>query len=135
MNSDEQAIRDLIAQWHRATVAGDVDTVLGLMSEDVVFLTPGMPPMQGRDAFGKALRELLRTHRIDSSGEAQEVQVSGDLAYSWTRLKVGIVPLAGGEFKTRAGNALSILRRQADGSWIMTRDANLLPPPDKPQTR
>jgi len=32
MHPDEQAIRDLIALWHRATAAGDVNTVLGLMS-------------------------------------------------------------------------------------------------------
>ena len=38
MNADEQTIRNLVAQWHRATAAGVVDTVLGLMSEDVVFL-------------------------------------------------------------------------------------------------
>ena len=37
MTSDEQAIRRLVALWHSATAAGDVDTVLGLMADDVVF--------------------------------------------------------------------------------------------------
>jgi len=32
MSSDEQAIRGLVALWHSATAAGDVDTVLGLMA-------------------------------------------------------------------------------------------------------
>jgi len=32
MTSDEQTIRSLVALWHRATAAGDVDTVLGLMA-------------------------------------------------------------------------------------------------------
>ena len=44
MSTDEQAIRNLVEQWHRATAAGDVDTVLGLMAEDVVFLMAGKPP-------------------------------------------------------------------------------------------
>lgn len=35
MKSDEQEIRDLIATWMKATKAGDTDTVLGLMAEDV----------------------------------------------------------------------------------------------------
>ena len=43
MITDEQAIRDLVALWHRATAAGDVDTVLGLMADDVVFLVAGQP--------------------------------------------------------------------------------------------
>jgi len=38
MSTDEQAIRDLVALWHSATAKGDIDTVLGLMAEDVVFL-------------------------------------------------------------------------------------------------
>ena len=51
MSTDEQAIRDLVAQWHTATAKGDVDTVLGLMAEDVVFLAAGKQPMRGRGAF------------------------------------------------------------------------------------
>lgn len=128
MSTDEQAIRDLIALWHRATAAGDVDTVLSLMAEDVVFLVAGQPPMRGREAFARGLRGLLSHHRIESTGEVEEVQVSGDLAYSWTKLTVRVVPLAGGDATVRSGSALSILRKQSNGSWVLTRDANLLSP-------
>lgn len=128
MAADEQAIRTLIALWHSATAAGDVDTVRGLMAEDVVFLVAGRPPMRGRAAFEQGLRQLLTTHRIESTGDVREVDVSGDLAYSWTELTVRIVPRAGGDAATRTGSALSILRKRADGSWMVVRDANLLPP-------
>jgi ketosteroid isomerase-like protein len=43
-------------------------------------------------------------------------------------LTVRIVPLSGGSSATRAGSALSILRKQASGSWVVVRDANMLPP-------
>ena len=46
MHSDEDQIRQLIATWHAATRAGDIDTVLGLMTDDVVFLVPGRHPMR-----------------------------------------------------------------------------------------
>jgi uncharacterized protein (TIGR02246 family) len=128
MTSDEQAIRDLVALWHSATVAGDVDTVLGLMAEDVVFLVAGRPAMRGRRSFESGLRGLLAKHRIESTGEVQEVDVSGDLAYCWTELNVRIVALSGGSSATRAGSALSILRKQPNGSWLVVRDANMLPP-------
>jgi uncharacterized protein (TIGR02246 family) len=127
MGSDEQSIRDLVALWHSATNAGDIDTVLALMSEDVVFLGAGRPPMRGRSLFESGLRKLLTTHRIESAGDVREVEVSGDLAYSWTELKVSIVPRAGGDAITRSGSALSILRRRGDGGWVVARDANLLP--------
>jgi uncharacterized protein (TIGR02246 family) len=128
MSEDEQAIRNLIAEWHRATMAGDVDAVLRLMAEDVVFLVAGQPPMRGRGAFEKGLRNVLASHRIESTGSIQELEISGDLAYSWALLKVTITPLSGGEPMVREGNALSILRKQ-NGSWVLMRDANLLPPP------
>lgn len=129
MSTDERAIRDLIAQWHRATVAGDVDAILPLMAEDVVFLVPGGPPMRGRGAFEQGLRGVLAAHRIDSSGEIQELEVSGDLAYCWNMLEVRITPLSGGAPVERSGNALTIFRKQSNGSWVLARDANLLPPP------
>ena len=128
MSTDDQAIRNLVAQWHAATAAGDVDTVLGLMSEDVVFLIAGKPPMRGREGFERGLGELLKTHRIESGGDIQELQVSGDLAYCWTLLNVRVVPLAGGPVNQRTGSALSIFRRQPDGGWLLVRDANLWPP-------
>ena len=52
--------------------------------------------------------------------------VSGDLADCWSMLNVSITPFAGGEENSRRGNALSILRKQANGSWLVVRDANLL---------
>ncbi len=126
MSADEQAIRALVATWHRATAAGDVEAVLPLMAQDVVFLVAGQPPMRGRDAFEKGLRTLLASHRIQSTGDVQEVGVSGDLAYRWTLLNVEITPLAGGSTVRRSGSALSILLKQPRGDWVIIRDANLL---------
>jgi uncharacterized protein (TIGR02246 family) len=128
MSSDEQAIRDLIAAWHRATAAGDVARVLTFMSEDVVFLVVGHPPMRGRQTFEAGLRSVLATHRIESAGDVQEVEVSGDLAFSWTHLSVTMTPLDGGAPMRRMGHALTILRKGADGVWRVVRDANLLAP-------
>jgi uncharacterized protein (TIGR02246 family) len=128
MSTDEQAIRSLVALWHSATAAGDVETILGLMAEDAVFLVAGQQPMRGRGSFERALRDLLTQHRIESTAKVQEVEVSGSLAYCWTNLAVRIVSLAGGNATVRAGSALSILRKQSNGSWVVVRDANLLSP-------
>lgn len=126
MNTSEQAIRTLVAEWHRATAAGDVESVLQLMAEDVVFLVAGRPPMKGRSTFEKGLRGLLASHHIASTSEVQEVEVSGDLAYCWSILNVEITPTAGGSKVVRSGSAVSILRKQSSGSWVVVRDANLL---------
>lgn len=126
MSTDEQAIREVVAQWHRATAAGDVEAVLKLMAEDVVFLVAGQPPMRGHATFERGLRGLLGQYRIESTGEVQEIEASGDLAYCWSILTVRVVPIAGGNTAVRTGSALSILRKQPSGSWIVVRDANML---------
>ena len=126
MNTDEQTLRELVALWHRATAAGDVDTVLRLMAEDVVFLVAGHPPMRGRSGFEQGLRGLLTQHRIESTSEIQEIEVSGSLAYCWNQLTVRVSPRSGGNGMLRAGSALSIFRKQTDGTWLLVRDANLL---------
>jgi uncharacterized protein (TIGR02246 family) len=126
VNADEQAIRNLVAQWHHATAAGDIEAVLRLMAEDVVFLVAGQAPMRGRSAFEKGLRALLGSHDVQSTGEVQEIETSGDLAYCWSVLDVRITPKGGGVPVLRSGSAISILRRYAAGQWLVIRDANLL---------
>jgi uncharacterized protein (TIGR02246 family) len=128
MSDDEQAIRTLIATWLRATREGDVETVLSLTTPDVVFLAPGQPPMQGREAFAAALRAVLDKHSIDSSSEIDEIEVCGDMAFCRTRLKVIVTSRHGNLPMERRGHTLSILRRTEDGQWLLARDANMLAP-------
>ena len=123
MSSDEQAIRELIDTWMRASKAGDTATVLSLMTDDVVFMMPGQEPF-GKDAF--AARSEAMTG-IDVQGEANiiELQVLGDWAYLRNHLDLTITP-AGGTPQHRMGYTLTIMRKQADGRWLLARDANLL---------
>jgi uncharacterized protein (TIGR02246 family) len=122
---DDEAIAAVIERWHRATGEGDVEAVLRLMTDDVVFLTPGHPPIS-KDGFQKGLRGLLLSHRIVSSGRVREIRVFGGWAYAWSDLAVSIEPRQGGPSMRRAGPALSIFRRQPDGRWRLARDANML---------
>lgn len=124
--SDEQAIRDLMETWLRATAAGDLATVLTLMSDDAVFLVPGQPPMHGKHAFASAFQSMVPMVRIEATHENHEIQVHGDIAWCWSHLSVTITPRSGGPPSRRAGHTLSILRREPAGHWVVIRDANLL---------
>jgi uncharacterized protein (TIGR02246 family) len=126
MNTEEKIVRDVIARWHDRTRAGDVDGVLELIAEDAVFLTPGHPPMEGRASFEAGLRRVLATQRIESTGNVREIAVVGNLAYCVTELTVRMTPHSGGEAHVRSGYAMSIFRQRPDGTWQLSRDANLL---------
>jgi len=126
-SNDEQAIRDMVATWMAASKAGDVDTVLGLVADDVVFLTPGRPPMR-KDEFTAQSKAQAAPGgpQIDGHSDIQEIQVLGDWAFMWTRLEVKVTP-KGGVAMERAGHTLTVLKKER-GRWVIARDANLLAP-------
>ena len=127
MQNDEQAIRQLVADWLAASKAGDVDKVLSLMTDDVVFLVHGQPPMHKPD-FAAAARAQAGPNApsVDGSAEIQELKVLGDWSFMWTKLRVAVTP-KGGATITRAGCTLTIVRKQ-NGKWRLARDANMLVP-------
>lgn len=125
MQEDERQIRDLVATWMDATRSGDVDTVLGLMTDDVVFLVPGRPPMRKADfAAAARVQAAGSAPAMDGRSDIQEVQVSGDWAFMWSRLEVRVTP-PGGKETRRAGHTLTVFRKLG-GKWLLARDANLL---------
>jgi uncharacterized protein (TIGR02246 family) len=143
---DKKAIREVIDTWIRATTEGEIDTILGLMAEDVVFLAPGQPPMRGREAFASGFRQMIGKVRIECKADIQEIHIAGDYAFCWNNLSVTIAPITGdppgrhaGPFRRefteslkeqlitrRAGPVFSVFRREPNGHWVLFRDANML---------
>jgi uncharacterized protein (TIGR02246 family) len=124
---DAQQIRALIDAWCEASAAGDLPAQFNLMTEDIVFLTPGSAPMR-RDEFAAGFRAMIEIVSIECRARVQEITVSGDLAVCWNLLEVSFTPVEGGETRKHAGNVLTALRRGIDGQWRIWRDANLLTP-------
>ena len=131
MQSDEQEIRQLVSTWMAASKAGDVETVLSLMADDVIFLMPGQEVM-GKADFAAAARAQSGqggegAPQFDGRSEIQEIKVLGDWAFMWTKLTVIVTSPRDAQSMTRAGYTLSILKKQR-GEWLLARDANLLAP-------
>jgi uncharacterized protein (TIGR02246 family) len=124
VTADEQAIRDLIDTWLAASKRGDLDTVLGLMTDDVIFMVPGRPPF-GKEAFAAAARAMGKL-QIEGRSNIEELRVLGDWAYLRNHLDMAITPNDGGTPVHRSGYTLTILRKEPDGVWRLARDANLL---------
>ena len=123
MSNDEQAIRALVETWMEASRTGDLETVLDLMTDDVLFMTPGREPF-GKDEFAANSRAMSGV-AIDGRATIQELRVLGDWAWLRNRLDIAVKP-PGGETVQRAGYTLTILRKESDGRWRLVRDANLV---------
>ena len=128
MNTDEHQIRELVATWMAATKSGDVDKVLDMTADDVVFLVPGRAPMF-KSEFASALKTQAghQAPTFDGKSEIQEIKVLGDWAFMWTKLSVTATPPDGSPPMERAGHTLTVLRTE-QGKWVIARDANLLAP-------
>ena len=127
MGPDERAIREVHSIWIDAVNAGDLDCLLSLMADDVVFLNPGQAPL-GRDGFSANFSTAHQRVRIRCISELEDVVVVGEVAYSLCRDLLSVTPRAGGEAMQFAGHRITVYRKQPDGRWLLARDGHTLSP-------
>jgi len=65
MSNDEQAIRTWLNDWLRASAKGDSETMLAMLTDDMVFLVPGQLPF-GKKEFKAAWDGHMKGARIES---------------------------------------------------------------------
>jgi uncharacterized protein (TIGR02246 family) len=122
VTDDERAIRKAVETWMMASKTGDLETVLGLMTEDVVFMTPGREPF-GKKEFA-AQSAGMKTMRIEGVSDIREIQVAGEWAWLRNHISITVTP-PGGNAKRRSGYTLTVFRKLGD-RWLLARDANLV---------
>lgn len=109
-----EAIREVHDAWLAAELRGDTEGVLRLCTDDVRWLAPGRPVLQGREAG----RELLQTGCVEllsiSVGDLR-IERSGTLAFKTARYETQYRAPGGPEEVSR-GTHLWILRRE-DVGW------------------
>ena len=93
MDNDEQAIRKLVDTWMTASKAGDVTTVLDLMTDDVIFMVPGREPF-GKQAFA-ASSKAMSGMKMEGSSEIRELRILGDWAYLRNHIQIKVTPPGG----------------------------------------
>src|SRR5215510_15401326 len=125
LRTDEKEIRALVDRWLIASEKGDLPTIRNLMSDDVVFMVPGKEP-SGRETFAQSYQQLEGI-KITTNTDIQELKVTGDWAWMRTFLTVTFTS-TNGDSSAESGYALTILRKNLNGNWVIARDANLLMP-------
>ena len=110
MTDDERQIRRLVDSWIAASVAGDVPGLLKLMTDDVIFMTPGRPPF-GRAEFA-ADAERNKGAAVDARAEIQEIEIIGSRAVIRNLIEV-VLTAPGASPRRMSGYTL---KRAAQGS-------------------
>jgi len=125
MADDAGQIRALVDSWIAASKARDLATLMDMMTDDVVFMTPGRAPF-GKAEFA-ADSERMKGAAIDARAEVQEIEVFGARAYVRNHIQA-VLTFPGQEPRRMSGYAMTVLRKEADGRWRIARDANLVMP-------
>src|SRR4051812_15637648 len=95
MGSDERAVRDAHSAWIDAVNAGDLARLLASMTDDVVFINPGLAPF-GRDEFPPGFTAAHRQAQVRCVSELEDVVVVGEVAYARSRDSLSVTPRSGG---------------------------------------
>jgi len=125
VQEEEQAIRQLVDTWLKASENGDLNAMLNLISDDVIFMVPAREPF-GKEEFAQNYKQM-KGIKLSTQSNIQEIKVLGNWAWMRNFLKVTFTQ-GDGNPTTHSGYVLTILRKTADGKWVITRDANLLTP-------
>jgi uncharacterized protein (TIGR02246 family) len=118
----QAAIRSALLQWMAAFNAGDAEKSCALFAPDLIAQVRGQPERSYNDLCDLLKRSLSdRTKTYSYTVDIKEILVAYDLAavrLTWT-LKVRQKDT--GSETTSDEPGLDIFRRQADGSWKISR--------------
>ena len=121
----------MVHAWLEASKRGDSATLLTLLADDVVFITPGREPF-GKEAFAAHDDDQMKDMQMEAEIDIKEIEIAGPWAWMRSFLKVSFTP-NGGEPSKMSGHILTVLQKQPDGRWVIKRDANFVQP-EKPQS-
>ena len=120
---DARAAADSIfAKYAASLAAGDADAWATLWAEDGVQMPPDAPAVVGIPQIREKLRGLLAQYHFEMRIHTEEVRTAGEWAYARGSYQATLTPKSGGAGIPIDGKFLTILARQADGSWRIYRD-------------
>ena len=107
--------------WIDAVNGTDLTAYADLVCEDVVWLPPGQPPIEGRAAFRAWLEPFFGRYAYDFSIEDPVFRMAGDRAVEKARFRSRMTPRDGGEDMTHEGRFIALWRRDGDAVWRIER--------------
>ncbi len=103
--------------------SNNLDTLMGMLTDDVVFMAPGAAPMVGKDALKPWLEGYLQAFKTHWEKTVHEFVVSGEWAFERYSWKSTDTPVGGGDALTDTGWGFVVYHHDTDGKWRVARDA------------
>lgn len=108
----------LSREWSEAAAAGNVEKAVSYWADDAVLMSEGQQPLEGKASIRKMVEESFKMPGFRISWKPKSVQVSesGDMAYLIEDSQITYNDSTG-QAVTHNLNAVTIWRKQKDGTW------------------
>ncbi len=116
-DSDETAIRQLVQELATAGETGEYQRLGRFFTDDAVWMPQDQAAVEGRSA----IQAWFTVGAIDWDHQVLEVNGSGDFAYVRATFTLDL-DVEG--FTPYTGKVLAVMRKQADGSWLISHYAS-----------
>ena len=136
VEADIAAIKEMSKKYAAATNAGDLDSWLSLWDDDGVRMPPNAPSRSGVAQITEEMKPIFEQFSADLKiTSIEDAMVFGDIGFSRCSYSLTATPKAGGDkiIVEPDGKALTIWKRQVDGSWKIFIDCfnSNVPPSEK----
>jgi uncharacterized protein (TIGR02246 family) len=125
VNADIAAIKKILRDYESELNAGDFDSWLSLWTDDGVRMPPDATTRIGVAQITEELKPIFDQFTFDIKiTSIEDAKIFGDIGITRCSFNVAITPKAGGEKVTvlSNGKALTISKKQLDGSWKIIYD-------------
>lgn len=110
-------------EYVTAINSNNLETLLGMLTDDVVFMAPNDKPYVGKAAVKPWLEGYLAAYRTHWDKPVQEFVVAGDWAFERYSYTSTDTPVAGGDPVVGTGWGFVVYHHDPDGKWRVARDA------------
>jgi uncharacterized protein (TIGR02246 family) len=118
LKAEGEKIMELSREWSRAASSGNIEKTVSYWAEDAMLMSAGQPQLKGKKAIRQMVEESYKIPGFRISWQPQSVEVSenGDMAYLIEDAQISFTDSTGKTI-TQNNKAVSIWRKQTDGSW------------------
>jgi len=116
--AEAEKLMQLSKEWSKAAGSGDIEKTVSYWDEDAILMSAGQPTLKGKHAIRQMVEESFKIPGFHISWEPLSVEISenGDMAYLIERSQVEMKDSTG-KTLMHHNKAVTIWRKQADGSW------------------
>jgi uncharacterized protein (TIGR02246 family) len=119
--ADRAAIEEILRVASASNQNRDVEAFLSNLTEDAIFMNPDAPAIEGKAAIRAWITQRFSEFDPQVTVSPVEIVIDHDLAFNRTHVTGFQVDLATGDTVNVDWKEIATMRRQPDGSWLVSR--------------